>query len=67
MAVCNALIHEFVPSEMPYFDEEGDQMLGYYYQFIDEADEPVGQLIGPYGYEELAERAASRAFRSKDF
>lgn len=64
---CNCLIHEFDPALPPLFDDEGDQMLGYYFQFIDKDDNPVGELIGPYSDSRAAEKAAQRAFTSRDF
>lgn len=63
----NILIHEFDETTGPYIDDDGDQMHGFYFQFIDENDEPVTDLIGPYGYDGAAERAALRAYHSKDF
>ena len=64
---CNIMIHEFVPTGPPRFDDEGDQMLGFYYQFTDEAEEPINQLVGPYGDHREVERAAMRAFSNGDF
>lgn len=64
----NILIHEFDPSaDPPYLDDDGDQMIGFYYQFTDEDDEPLSDLIGPYPYNGAAEKAALRAFKSNDF
>lgn len=63
----NALIHQFAPSGFPHFDGEGDQMIGFYFQFIDENDQPYGDLIGPYAVNADAERAAQRAFTTNDF
>lgn len=67
MAVANALIHTFTPDAPPYYDDDGDQMLGSYFQFIDENDEPVSPMIGPYGDHGQAARAAQKAFDRKDF
>jgi hypothetical protein len=67
MPACNALIHEFDSASPPYFDDEGDLMLGSYYQFIDQDDQPVSGLIGPYTDNIAAERAAKVAFNSGDF
>lgn len=64
----NVMIHEFEPSTAPiHFDDEGDQLLGFYYQFTDAGDQPLGDLIGPYSVNTDAERAAMRAFNSNDF
>lgn len=67
MKVTGAKIHEFEPSGLPYFDDDGDQMIGFYYQWLDEEDNPIGGLIGPYGYQAAVERAAERAFARRDF
>lgn len=67
MAVTGAKIHEFEPSGPPYFDEEGDQMIGFYYQWLDESDDPIGRLIGPYRYQDQVERAAEKAFHRRDY
>lgn len=64
---CSILIHEFEPSAAPYYDDEGDQMLGFYFQFTDAEDQPVSDMIGPYSYRKMVEKAALRAFKSKDF
>ena len=61
-----ALIHEFRPSSTPTFDDDGELMLGSYYQFIDKDDQPVGKLIGPYLDNQDAEKAAETAFRLND-
>jgi hypothetical protein len=63
-----ALIHSFEVSDTPpYFDDEGDQLLGSYYQFINEDDEPISDLIGPYRTHKDAEKAAQRAYTIGDF
>lgn len=63
----NIMIYEFLPEGIPHHDDEGDQMLGFYYQFTDHEDQPVSDLIGPYSQGCDVERAAVRALRSKDF
>jgi hypothetical protein len=61
------LIHEFTPSSMPHYDDEGDEMVGFYYQIIDINKEPVSDLIGPYSCDKMVENAARRAFKLKDY
>lgn len=63
----NALIHVFNKDGPIIFDDEGDQMFGFYYQFTDEADQPIAGLIGPYPIRADAEKAAKRAFARKDY
>ena len=63
----NILIHEFDLSGETIFDADGDEMLGFYYQFTDENEEPVSGLMGPYRYGPAAEKAAIRAFKARDF
>ena len=60
-------IHEFTPSDAPHYDDEGEEMIGFYYQFIDTDDEPVSAMIGPYINKTEVEKAATRAFHSKDY
>lgn len=67
MTVSSAKIHEFEPSGPPYFDDEGDQMIGFYYQWLDENNDPISELIGPYHYQDQVELAATKAFARKDF
>lgn len=66
MTACNALIHEFDAAKSPILDEEGDQMVGFYYQFTDEVDVPVTGLVGPYKWKRDCEAAAKRAFKNQD-
>lgn len=67
MQVSNALVHIFDAQSPPYYDDEGDQMIGCYYQWVDKDENPIGGLIGPYSDSTTAERAAQRAFDRKDF
>ena len=62
-----ALIHQFLLGSDPYYDDEGDLMLDFYFQIIDENDEPVSAMIGPYRDKKAVEKAARNAFRSKDY
>lgn len=66
MSACNALIHEFDVAKPPILDDDGDQMVGFYYQFTDDADLPVTGLVGPYKWRRDCEKAAIRAFNTKD-
>lgn len=63
----SALIHEFDAKAPPRFDEDGELLLGFYYQFLDQASSPITGLFGPYRYKGEAEGAAKRAFDSKDY
>jgi hypothetical protein len=60
------LIHIFYPASEPVYDDEGELLLGSYYQFVDKDDKPVGDLIGPYLDNTEAEKAAKIAFKKKD-
>lgn len=63
----SALIYNFGPLHEPFFDDEGDQMMDYYYQLLDDEDEPLTDMRGPYRYSQDAERAARQAVRTRDF
>lgn len=63
----NILIHHFDPAKSCRLDDDGDIMNGFYYQFADALDVPMGGLIGPYGQGAAAEKAALAAFHSNDF
>lgn len=64
----SVMIHEFHASGIPiHLDDEGDQMVGFYFQFTDEDDQPVSDMIGPYKHNKAAEHAALRAFNTRDF
>ena len=67
MQAANALIHEFDKNKPPVLDEDGDQMLGFYYQFIDAGDRPITGLIGPYGVKQDCVDAATTAFHKHDY
>jgi hypothetical protein len=67
MQAMQCLIHTFEPSGTPCFDEDGDQLIGSYYQFVGDNDEPIGALHGPYRDNEAAEGAAKRAYNRRDF
>lgn len=67
MIIKHALIHNFEPSNHPCFDDEGDERIGSYYQFIGEDDIPLTDLIGPYRDKRAAEKAAQRAYHRRDF
>ena len=64
----NLLIHNFIPSANPILvDEDGDELLGFYYQFTDEYGVPLSGLIGPFSRNEEAEKAALKALELNDF
>ena len=63
----HVLIHQFENFGLPYFDDEGDQMLGFYYQLLDKNNIPISKLIGPYLIGPEAEKAALKAIRENDF
>lgn len=67
MQAHSALIHEFDPKAPPRVDEDGEIMLGFYYQFLDVASQPITGLYGPYRYRLDAEGAAQRAFERHDY
>lgn len=66
MPVQSATIHEFFASP-PRFDEEGEILLGFYYQFMDHNDQPLYGLMGPYRHKFEAEGAAQLAFDRREF
>jgi len=61
------MMHEFSASDTPHYDDDGDELFGFYYQFIDGDNNPLTALIGPYRYKQAAEKAALRAFSIGDF
>jgi len=63
----NILIHEFDPAIQSVTDDDGDEVLGFYYEFIDENETPIGYMIGPYRDGPSAEKAALRAWKLNDF
>ena len=67
MNACNALIHEFDAAKPAILDDDGDQMVGFYYQFTDVNEQPIGGLIGPYKRKPDCVKAAKRAFKTKDY
>lgn len=63
----SALIHEFNKDGPVITDDEGDPMLGFYYQFTNGEDEPIAGMIGPFRRRREAEKAARRAFDQHDY
>lgn len=61
------LIHEFLPNEPERHDVDGELLLGFYYQFIDDNERPLFGLIGPYRHRFEVEGAAQRAFDRQDY
>lgn len=65
-----ANIHHYFPHPDTGFvsiDEDGDPILGFYYQLLDDKDEPVSHLMGPYGAAIEAEEAAEKALLTGDY
>lgn len=62
----SVLIHEFDAHKPPILDDDGDPMIGFYYQFINAEDKPLSGLIGPYKRKGEAATAAQRAFDTND-
>jgi len=65
-----ARIHHFFPHPTTgevYYDEEGDPLLGFYYDFVDDEENQIGSMMGPYSSNEQVEAAAQRAWRNKDY
>ena len=66
----HAHIHEFFPHPVTGFidhDEEGDPMLGFYFQLVDGDGLPVMGLMGPYKTAEDAEEACHREWMAGDY
>ena len=42
-------------------------MLGFYFDLIDDEDNPLCGMMGPYSTTEEVEKAAHRAWRTKDY
>ena len=65
----NFLVHEFTSDGVPiHLDDEGHQMIGFYYQFTWEGGAGVfGKLVGPYSQTTEVEFAAWQAFDNKDY
>lgn len=66
-AAHSALIHEFDPQSPDRYDEDGELLLGFYYQFLNMQEHPVTGLMGPYRYKGDAEAAAQLAFSRNDY
>lgn len=47
-------------------DDEGDPMLGYYYQLVNDVG-PLSHLMGPYANADEAEAACLRAWDKGDY
>ena len=65
-----ARIHHFFPHPTTgevHHDEDGDPILGFYYEFVDEDESSLGRMMGPYSTTEEVEKAAHRAWRNKDY
>ena len=65
----HADIHYFFPHPQTgevSTEDEGDPILGFYYQIKDEKG-PVGHMTGPYGTAEEAEAECQKAWSRGDF
>ena len=65
-----ARIHNFFPHPTTgevHLDEDGDPMLGFYFDLIDDEDNPLCGMMGPYSTTEEVDKAAHRAWRTKDY
>ena len=51
----------------PNYDEEGEPMIGHYYQIIDENENPISQLMGPYSSDDEAANACVKAWDNKSY
>ena len=49
------------------YDEDGDPILGWYWQIFDSAEKPVSIKMGPYSTPEAAEEACHEAWQTKDY
>jgi hypothetical protein len=67
MSASFALIHEFKSTDTIITDDDGDQMLGFYYQFAVGEEQALTGLVGPYNRRTDVEKAAQVAFDSGDF
>jgi hypothetical protein len=43
-------------------DQDGEIMLGYYYQFVDVFERPISQLMGPYGSASECQEASQQEY-----
>ena len=65
-----ANIHEFYPHPTTghvEYDEDGDPVLGFYFEILDNNGYPISQILGPYIDAEEAEQACHRAWTIGDF
>jgi hypothetical protein len=62
-------IHHFYPhpdTGQIEIDEEGDPKLGFYFQFMNEDDEPISRMVGPYNTLPECEKACCREYEAGD-
>ena len=67
---CFANIHHFdkdLETGDVHTDEFGEDLIGHYYQLFEAEDEPLSNLVGPYGSDAEAEEAAEKAFKVGDY
>ena len=68
--LATAHIHHFFPHpDTGYveYDEDGDPMLGFYYEIVDAEGEPLMEMMGPYRTPEEAEQACHTAWVNGDY
>lgn len=65
-----ATIHQFGPhplTGMVEYDDDGDAIIGWYYQFHHADNSPMTELMGPYNTNTEAEAAAQKAWLNNDY
>lgn len=48
-------------------DEDGDPMIGHYWQLVDADETAMSELMGPYNTDAEAVKACERAWQSGDY
>ena len=68
--MAHGLIHHFFPhpdtGELQK-DDYGDDLLGFYYQLVDDDEKPLCDMMGPYPTGEEAAAACDKAWLSNDY
>lgn len=55
----------FFPNNGGFTDEDGEDLIGYYFRFVDDETGSTTHLIGPYNTGPEAERACQKEWRSQ--